>query len=107
MAPDELGNGSRYVTHVYLAEVMREHTRDEASAREAMGSRMTASIDRRARAEDLTRTQADVSSLETTVGLHDDRWQQMVGMVSLAKIALGTSVVGTIASLVAIVAALR
>ncbi len=104
---DDLENGSRYVSHARLADVMDRHRSEEQAQHDALAARLSQSIDRKARAEDVQRLTADVGSLTTTVNTHDDQWQRMAGMVSLAKVALGTSVVGTIASLVAIVAALR
>lgn len=103
---DEQRNGERYVTHQRLADVMDAHRRDEDGARDAMATRLSASIDRKARAEDVQRLATDLGSVTTTVNAHDDQWQRMSGMMALARVAFGSSIISAIASVVAIVAAL-
>lgn len=104
---DEPANGTRYVTHQRLADVMDAHRRDEEQARDSLASRLAASIDRKARAEDVQRLTTDLGAVSATVNTHDDKWQRMDGMVSLAKVALGSSILSGITAIVAIYVALR
>lgn len=101
---DEPTNGDRYVTHRRLAEVMDQHRTVEVPAIQA---RYDARLDRKANVDRVERNERDIMDLRRDVANHDDVIQQMRGMVSLARIALGSSIIAAIVSLVAIVDAIR
>lgn len=104
VAGDETANGSRYVSHQRLGEVMDQHRTVEIPAIQA---RYDAIIAGKASIERVERIEADVRDLARAVAEHESLLQQMRGMVSLAKVALGSSVLGIIVSVVAIVSAVR
>ena len=104
---DEPRNGERYVTHQRLADVMDAHRRDEEQARDGLATRLSASVDRKASAAGVQRLSTDLGAVTAKVDSHDDPWERVAGMVSLAKIALGSSILSAAAAIVAIVAALR
>lgn len=104
MPDGEPVNGERYVSHRRLAEVMDQHRTVEVPAIQA---RYDALLDRKAGADRVERVERDVTDLRRDVSNHDDVIQQMRGMVSLARIALGSSILAAIVSLVAIVDAIK
>lgn len=104
MAGEEPANGERYVTHRRLAEVMDQHRNVEVPALQA---RIDARIDSRASSERVARIEADVRDAEAAIASHEALLQQMRGMVTLAKFALGTSILGIVVALLAIADAFR
>ena len=72
-----------------------------------MQARFDARLDRKADVERVERNERDIVDLRRDVSNHDDVIQQMRGMVSLARIALGSSILAAIVSLVAIVDAIK
>lgn len=104
---DEPRNGERYVTHQRLADVMDQHRREEDVRREQLADRLSRSIENRALAKDVERIGATVTDQGQLQDVHEARWQRVEGMVSLARIALGSSIISTVAAVVAIVVALR
>lgn len=99
MTADEPQNGQRYVTHQRLAEVMDQHRNVEVPALRAA---VEARIDRRATVERVARLESDVRENERMIATHEALLQQMRGMVTLAKFALGTSILGIVVALLAI-----
>lgn len=104
VADGEPANGDRFVTHRRLSEVMDQHRTVEVPALQA---RIDARIDRKAGIDRVERNERDIVDLRRDVANHDDVIQQMRGMVSLARIALGSSILAAIVSLVAIVDAIK